>query len=229
MLGKMLPGKSALDQIVIQIFQDIAQVTERHGTHAVQDLLVALFGHNALLRVALTMAKAEQFFKHIFQVQLAAPAKAFGKRQGNSIAIVHMSKGISIHGIFHMAADHAGKAVQRQHGTLAGTAAGDNIIRCAGIQQHRCQNAVLHIGQLGGIIGCVHTIVDNLMAHRLHNLAQDGFDQGVLGGLAVFIDQCNFHGLISPVYCILEGSRVVCSGNPIYHITSSRKYLVFTV
>ena len=59
--------------------------------------------------------------------------------------------------------------------------------------------------------------------------AQGGFDQGVLGGLAVFIDQCNFHGLISPVYCILEGSRVVCSGNPIYHITSSRKYLVFTV
>lgn len=82
---------------------------------------------------------------------------------------------------------------------------------------------------VGGIIGCVHTIVDNLMAHRLHNLAQGGFDQGVLGGLAVFIDQCNFHGLISPVYCILEGSRVVCSGNPIYHITSSRKYLVFTV
>ena len=82
---------------------------------------------------------------------------------------------------------------------------------------------------LGGIIGCVHTVVDNLMAHRLHNLAQGGFDQGVVGGLAVFIDQCNFHGLISPVYCILEGSRVVCSGNPIYHITSSRKYLVFTV
>ena len=52
---------------------------------------------------------------------------------------------------------------------------------------------------------------------------------GILGGLAVFIDQCNFHGLISPVYYILEGSRVVCSGNPIYHITSSRKYLVFTV
>ena len=100
MLGKMLPGKSALDQIVIQIFQDIAQVTERHGTHAVQDLLVALLGHNALLGVALTVAKAEQFFKHIFQVQLAAPAKAFGKRQGNSIAIVHMSKGIGIHGIF---------------------------------------------------------------------------------------------------------------------------------
>ena len=54
-------------------------------------------------------------------------------------------------------------------------------------------------------------------------------NRNVLVGFAVFIDQCNFHGLISPVYYILEGSRVVCSGNPIYHITSSRKYLVFTV
>ena len=84
-------------------------------------------------------------------------------------------------------------------------------------------------GFLGGIVGGIHAVVDDLMAHRLDDLAQGGFDQGVLGGLAVFIDQCNFHGLISPVYCILEGSRVVCSGNPIYHITSSRKYLVFTV
>ena len=81
----MLPGKSALDQIVIQIFQDIAQVTERHGTHAVQDLLVALFGHNALLRVALTMAKAEQFFKHIFQVQLAAPAKPLANGRATAL------------------------------------------------------------------------------------------------------------------------------------------------
>ena len=48
-------------------------------------------------------------------------------------------------------------------------------------------------GFLGGIVGGVHTVVDDLMPHRLYDLTQGGFDQAVLGSLAVFVDQCDFH------------------------------------
>ena len=51
---------------------------------------------------------------------------------------------------------------------------------------------------LGGIVGGIHAVVDDLMAHRLDDLAQGGLDQGVLGGLAVLIDQSDFHNSFSP-------------------------------
>ena len=94
--------------------------------YLIQDLLVALLGHNALLRVALTVAEAEQLLEAVLEVQLAAPAEALGKGHGNGVAVVDMGKGVGIHRDLHMAADHAGEAVQGQHGTLAGAAAGDD-------------------------------------------------------------------------------------------------------
>ena len=70
-----------------------------------------------------------------------------------------------------MAADHAGEAVQGQHGTLAGAAAGDDEVGGAAVQQDGSQNAALHIGQAGRSVG-VHAVVDHFMAHGLHDLLQ---------------------------------------------------------
>ena len=78
------------------------------------------------LGVALTVAKAEQLLEAVLEVQLAAPAKALSKGHGNGVAVVDVGKGVGVHGVLHMAADDAGEAVQGQHGTLAGAAAGDD-------------------------------------------------------------------------------------------------------
>ena len=119
---------SALQQVLIDALQALDQRLEGSGTHAVQDLLVALLRLHALLGVALTVAEAKQFLEAVLKVQLTAPAEALGKRHGNGVAVVHVGKGVGIHRVLHMAADHAGEAVQGQHGTLAGAAAGDDVI-----------------------------------------------------------------------------------------------------
>ena len=194
----MRTGERALDQFPVQLPQDVAQVAEGHGAHTVQNLLVALFGHGALTGIALSGRLAEQLFKNVLQIQIAAPAKAFGEGQGDGVAIVDLGEGVSVQRVGHVTADDAGEAVQRQHGALAGAAAGDDVVRRAGVEQHRGQNAVLHVGQLGGVIGGVHAVVVHGKAHRLHHLAQRLFHNGVLGGLAVFVDECDFHGKSHP-------------------------------
>ena len=176
----MLTGEGTLDEVAVQILQDVGQVAESNGAHAVQDLLVALLGDNALLGVALAVAEAEQLLEDVLEVQLAAPAEALGKGQGHRVAVVDMGKGVSV------------------NGALTGAAAGDDVVRSAGVQQHSGQDAVLNVGQLGGIVGGIHAVVDDLMAHRLDDLAQGGLDQGVLGGLAILIDQSDFHNIFSP-------------------------------
>ena len=149
------------------------------------------------------MAKAEQLLKDVLKVQLAAPAEALGKGQRHGVAVVDMGKGVGVHRVLDMAADHTGEAVQCQHGTLAGAAAGDDIVGCAGVEQHSGQNTVLDIGQLGGILGGVHAVVDDLMAHRLDDLAQRGFDQCVLSSLTILIDQSDFH-IFSPFIVVYQ-------------------------
>ena len=109
-----------------------------------------------------------------------------------------MGKGVGIHGVFHMAADDAGEAVQRQHGTFAGAATGDDIVGCAAVQQDGGQDAALHIGQLCLVVGSIHAVVDHLVAHGFHDLLQRCFDEAVLGSLAVFVDECDLHGKIPP-------------------------------
>ena len=75
-LGEMLAGESALDQVAVQILQDVGQVAKGNSAHAVQNLLVALLGHNALLGVALAVAEAEQLLEDVLEVQLTASALA---------------------------------------------------------------------------------------------------------------------------------------------------------
>ena len=84
------------------------QIAESNGAHAVQDLLVALLGDNALLGVALTVAEAEQLLEDVLEVQLAAPAEALGKGQSHSVAVVDVGKGVSVNGVLDVAADDAG-------------------------------------------------------------------------------------------------------------------------
>ena len=108
-----------------------------------------------------------------------------------------------------MAADNAGEAVQGQHGTLAGAAAGDDVIGCAAVQQDGGQNAALHIGQLCGVIGSVHAVVDHLVAHGLHHLFQGGFNDAVLGGLTVLVDECDLHSSFFSFYDLLLQAQVL--------------------
>ena len=129
----------------------------------------------------------------MYSVQLAAPAKAFGKGQGHGVAVVDVGEGVGVHRVLHMAAQHPGEAVQSQHGALAGAAAGDHIIGGAAVEQDGGQDAVLDIGQLGLVVGGVHAVVDHLVAHGLHRLLEGGEDDAVLGGLAVFVDERDLH------------------------------------
>ena len=92
-----------------------------------------------------------------------------------------------------MTADDSGEGVEREHGPLAGAAAGHNVVRRAAVEKGGREDAVLHVGELGIVIRCVHAVVEHLMAHGLHDLAQGLLDHGVLCRLAVLVDECDFH------------------------------------
>ena len=149
-LAELLAGHSALEQVRIDALQAIDEGLKGGSADAVQDLLVPLLGLHALLGVALAVAEAEQLLKAVLQVELAAPAKALGKRHGHGVAIVDMGKGVGVHGVFHMAADDTGEAVQSQHGTLAGAAA-DYVITGCGTGE----GAMLALNSFPGVI-CGH-------------------------------------------------------------------------
>ena len=146
------------------------------------------------------MAEAKQLFKNILQLQLTAPAKIQREGKRNGIAVVDMRKGVCIQGISHMAADHARETVQREHGSLAGTAAGDDKIRRAAVQKDRRTDPVLYISQLSRVVRRVHTVIKHFMAHGLHDLLQCLINERVLCCLAVFIDKCDLHFL--PPVCV---------------------------
>ena len=93
-----------------------------------------------------------------------------------------------------MSAQHARETVAGQHGAFARAAAGHHIVGCAGFQQQGGQKARLDVGQLAGVISCIHAIVDHFVAHGFNHFLQGAFDQAVLGGLTVFINQSNTHG-----------------------------------
>ena len=87
-----------------------------------------------------------------------------------------------------MAAQHSWEGIAGKHGSLAGSAARNHIIRRPGIQKHCGQNSVLHIGEGIFVLRTVHTIVKNLVSHRFRHALQRGTDQLVLSRLAVLID-----------------------------------------
>ena len=97
-----------------------------------------------------------------------------------------------------MAADDAGEAVEREHGALAGAAAGDDVVDGATVEQDGGKDAVLDVGELGGVLSGVHTIVVDGVAHGLDDLLECLLDDGVLGGLAVLVDEGDLHDAITP-------------------------------
>ena len=163
------------------------------GPHLVQNALIAHLRLPPLGGIALAVTEAEQLFKHVLQVELAAPAKALGKGHGYGVAVVDVGEGVGVHRVLHVAADHPGEAVHGQHGPLAGAAAGDDIVRRAAVQQQRTQNAALDVGELGLVVGGVHAVVVYSVAHGLHHFFQRRQDNAVLCRLAVFVDECDFH------------------------------------
>ena len=194
----MLAGDGLLQEVLVNVVQNVDQRTVGDLLHAVEDLLVALLGHHALLGIAVAMAEAEQLLPDHLQLQLRAPAEVLGEGQGHAVAVVDLGEHVAVGGIHNVAAEHAGEAVAGQHGALAGAAAGHHVIRRAGFQQQGGQQARLDVGQLAGVVGGVHAVVDHGVAHGLHNLLQGGFNEAVLGSLAVFVDQGDTHGYHHP-------------------------------
>src|SRR5699024_1630547 len=62
-LGEVRAGEGAFDEIAVEFAQDVAEIAVGQRLDAVEDLLVALLEHNALLQVALAVAEAEQLFE----------------------------------------------------------------------------------------------------------------------------------------------------------------------
>ena len=65
----------AAHEVTVELGEKLGERTEAHLSHAVEDLLVALLGLDALLGVALTVAEAEQFLEAVLKVQLTAQPK----------------------------------------------------------------------------------------------------------------------------------------------------------
>ena len=164
--------------------------------HRVQNLLVALLRLHPLFGIAAAPGGTEQFFKNILQIQFTAPAKILRKRQGHTVAVIYLGEQIGIQRAFDMAAQHFGKGIAGQHGSLAGTAAGDHIVRRAAVQQDGPQDAALDVGELGLVVRGVHAVVVYGVAHGLHHFFQGRQDGAVLGRLAVLVDERDLHIII---------------------------------
>ena len=87
-----------------------------------------------------------------------------------------------------MSADNAREGIARKHCALTGTASGNHIVGCAGIQQNCCENTHLNVGELRFIVRCVHAVVEYLKSHGLYYFLQGITDHGVFRALAVLID-----------------------------------------
>ena len=190
----MLAADGLLEEGLVDLLEDGEHVLVGYFLYLVQDLLVPLLGNHPLLGVAVAVAKAEELLEDHLQLQLRAPAEILGKGQGRAVAVVDLGKHVSIGGIDDVPAQHPGEGIAGQHGALAGAAAGDNVVGRAAVEQDAGQQPALHIGQLAGIVGGIHAVVDHLVAHGFHNLAQAGFNHAVLGRLTVFIQKRDFHG-----------------------------------
>ena len=97
------------------------------------------------------------------------------------------------------AADDAAQLTYVQNGILAAvllnSGAADYVITGCGTGE----GAMLALNSFPGVIcGHVEDPVDAYTFAHVNDLAQGGLDQGVLGGLAVLIDQSDFHNSFSP-------------------------------
>ena len=189
----MLTGECTLHQVLVDLAQDVDERTHGHSADAVEDLLVALLGLDALGRIAVARAKAKEFLEGVLQVELLAPAVLEGEGHGDGVTVVDLGEGVGIQRVGNMATQHAGEGVAGEHSALAGAAAGHDVVGSTRVEQHSGKDAVLNIGERSGALLGIHAIVKDGVTHRLDNLLKGSLDHGVLGVLGVLVDESDLH------------------------------------
>ena len=189
----MLASQGALDQVLVDLAQDVDERTHGHSADAVEDLLVALLGLDALGRIAVARTKAKELLKGVLEVELLAPAVLEGEGHGDGVTVVDLGEGVGIQRVGNMAAQHAREGVAGEHGALAGAAAGHDVVCSARVEQHGGKDAVLDVGEGSGALLGIHAIVKDGVTHGLDNLLKGSLDHGILGVLRVLVDQSDLH------------------------------------
>lgn len=182
---ELLAADCALQEILIEVGHDVDEVSVRHLLHGVEDQLVALDRDGALGGITLTAFAGEELLEHVTEIELSAPAEAFGIRNCDRVAVVDLAKKKRICRVLNVTADHARERVAGQHGALACTTAGDDEVNRAGIQQYGGQNPVLDIGQGVRVLSAVHAVVEDFVAQRLDDGLECVENKLILCGLAV--------------------------------------------
>ena len=189
----MLASQGTLYQVLVDLAQDVDERTHGHSADAVENLLVALLGFNALGGIAVAGTKAKELLKGVLEVELLAPAVLEGEGHGDGVTVVDLGEGVGIQRVGDMAAEHAGEGVAGEHGALAGAAAGHDIVGSAGVEQHGGKDAVLNVGERLGVGVGIHTVVKDGVTHGLDDLLKGSLDHGVLGVLGVLVDESDLH------------------------------------
>ena len=192
-LAETLAGECSGDELGVEVLVDVQERAVGGGAHGVEDLLVALFGDDALLGVAAAGLLEPHLLEDVFEVAFLAPAVLESEGDGHGVAVVDLREGIGVERVLNVSADHAREAVEREHGALAGAAAGDDEVGGAGVQEGGGEDAVLHVGQGRGSFVRVHAVVVDLEALGLDHGPEGVEDHGVLAVLAVLVDQCDAH------------------------------------
>lgn len=97
----------------------------------IQYFFISLLRLHSLGGISAATGSAEQLFKSILEVQLAAPPEILRERKGNAIAVVNLRKKIGVQRRLDMSSQHLREGIARQHGAFPGTAARNTKIRRA--------------------------------------------------------------------------------------------------
>ena len=145
-----------------------------------------------LWRITFAVTASEGFFKDEANVQLCAPAEAFGEWQGQRVTVVDLGEQEGIRWIDAVAAYHTRVDVQGHQRALACAATGHNEINRFRVQQNARHDPQMDVGQVV-IVFVAHPNVVDRETFLFSNGVQFLEDDGVFWRLAVFHHQCNFH------------------------------------
>src|SRR5690606_25496574 len=119
-LLEALAGNGGFYQLRIDCPQRVQIVLFDHSRfHLIQDPRITYLRLFALWRITFSLAAGERFFEDKANVQLCAPAEAFGKRQGKRVTVVNLGEEKRICRVDTVTADHARVDVQRHQRPLA--------------------------------------------------------------------------------------------------------------
>lgn len=109
-----LAANHAFNQRRIQLAQHRFEIRAGELLDFFQNFAVFPLRFCPFARIALAGRFFKELFKNVLEVQIAAPAKAFGKRDGNRISIIDLGKCVGVQRIFNVSAKYARKGVIRQ-------------------------------------------------------------------------------------------------------------------